>query len=152
MLIQKSAYQDSDSDSDSDVSHFLSEASSVSSYQLKKKGKKGRQSHEECSGEKTIFFTPAIRIIFQGVQKLQDVWTSQKVKRTNCTPKLLKLSWLQELEERQQRSNETAYTKRCKITNNQTEYTLSEKEVILETKGKYHHLLKKATRRNRRLK
>ena len=39
MSIQKSAYQDSDSDSDSDVSHALSEASSVSSYQLRKKDK-----------------------------------------------------------------------------------------------------------------
>ena len=39
MSIQKSAYEDSDSDSDSDVSHALSEASSVSSYQLRKKDK-----------------------------------------------------------------------------------------------------------------
>ena len=42
MSIQKSAYEDSDSDSDSDVSGVLSEASSVSSYQLKKKTKVGR--------------------------------------------------------------------------------------------------------------
>ena len=37
ITIQKSAYQDSDSDSDSDISRVSSEASSVSSYELRKK-------------------------------------------------------------------------------------------------------------------
>ena len=36
MSIQKSAYEDSDSDTDLDVSRVLSEASSVSNYQLRK--------------------------------------------------------------------------------------------------------------------
>ena len=63
MSIQKSAYQDSDSDTDSDVSRALSEASTVSSYQLKKKG----QRYQECSGEKRCFSHTAIGGLFQDV-------------------------------------------------------------------------------------
>ena len=41
MSIQKSAYEDSDSDTDSGVSGVLSQASSMGSYQLRKKEEKG---------------------------------------------------------------------------------------------------------------
>ena len=71
MSIQKSAYQDSDSDSDSDVSRALSEASSVSSYQMKKKQDKGTKNVVERN---RCFSHTAIGRVFQDVQKLQDVW------------------------------------------------------------------------------
>ena len=73
--------EDSDSDTDSDISRALWEASSVSSYQLRKKDK----GNQECSGEKRCFWHTVIGRVFEDVQKLQEVWKiwqSQKIRKT----------------------------------------------------------------------
>ena len=81
MLIQKSAYEDSDSDSDSDVSSVLSEASSVSSYQLKKKDKSTKNVVER----KDVFDTQQLEESFKFSKNYKKYGTSDRVKKLRNT-------------------------------------------------------------------
>ena len=81
MSIQKSAYQDSDSDSDSDVSHALSEASSVSSYQLRKKDK-GRKNVVD---RKDVFHTQQLEESFKMSQNYKKYGTSDRIQKLRKT-------------------------------------------------------------------
>ena len=80
--IQKSAYQDSDSDSDSDVSCALSEASSVSSYQMKKKQDKGMKNVVERND---VFHTQQLEESFKMSKNYKTYGTSDRVKKRNLT-------------------------------------------------------------------
>ena len=80
--IQKSAYQDSDSDSDSDVSRVLSEASSVSSYQMKKKEDKGTKNVVERND---VFDTQKLEKSFKMSKNYKTYGTSDRVKKRNWT-------------------------------------------------------------------
>ena len=82
MSIQKSVYQDSDSDSESDVSRVLSEASSVSSYQLKKKEDKGTKNVVE---RKDFFHTQQLEESFKMSKNYKTYGTSDRVKKRNWT-------------------------------------------------------------------
>ena len=62
---------------------------------------------------------------------------------------LIQLSRLQEIRRKEQKSNQAA-DRKWQIT--RQNLVLSGKEVLLKTKGKGHHLLKKPTRRNKRFK
>ena len=81
MSIQKSAYQDSDSDSDSDVSRVLSEASSVSSYQLKKKDKGTKKVVER----KDVFHTQQLEESFKMSNNYKTYGISDRVKKIRKT-------------------------------------------------------------------
>ena len=81
MLIQKSAYQDSDSDSDSDVSRVLSESSSISSYQLKKKDKGTKNVVER----KNVFHTQQLEESFKMSKNYKKYGTSDRVKKIRKT-------------------------------------------------------------------
>ena len=81
MSIQKSAYQDSDSDSDSDVSHALSEASSMSSYQLRKKDK-GRKNVVD---RKDVFHTQQLEESFKMSQNYKKYGTSDRIQKLRKT-------------------------------------------------------------------
>ena len=81
MSIQKSAYQDSDSDSDSDVSRVLSEASSVSSYQLKKKDK----GTKNVVDRKDVFHTQQLEESFKMSKNYKKYGTSDRVKEIRKT-------------------------------------------------------------------
>ena len=82
MSIQKSAYQDSDSDSDSDVSCVLSEASSVSSYQMKKKEDKGTKNVVERNN---VFDTQKLEESFKMSKNYKTYGTLDRVKKRNWT-------------------------------------------------------------------
>ena len=77
MSIQKSAYEDSDSDTDSDVSRVLSEASSVSSYQLKKKDK-GTKNVVEIKDD---FDTQQLEESFKMSKNYKKYGTSDRVQK-----------------------------------------------------------------------
>ena len=81
MSIQKSAYQDSDSDSESDVSRVLSEASSVSSYQLKRKDK----GTKNVVDRKDVFQTQKLEESFKMSKNYKKYGTSDKVKKISKT-------------------------------------------------------------------
>ena len=81
MSIQKSAYQDSDSDSDSDISRVLSEASSLSSYQLKKKDKGTKNVVER----KNVFDTQKLEESFKMSKNYKKYGTSDRVKKIRKT-------------------------------------------------------------------
>ena len=81
MLIQKSAYQDSDSDSDSDVSRVLSEASSISSYQLKRQDKGTKNIVER----KDVFHTQKLEESFKMSKNYKKYGTSDRVKKISKT-------------------------------------------------------------------
>ena len=81
MSIQKSAYQDSDSDSDSDVSRVSSEASSVSSYQVKKKDKGTKKVVER----KDVFHTQQLEESFKMSKNYKKYGTSDTVKKIRKT-------------------------------------------------------------------
>ena len=81
MSIQKSAYQDSDGDSDSDVSRVLSEASSMSSYQLRKKDKVTKNVVER----KDIFDTQKLEESFKMSKNYKKYGTSDRVKKIRKT-------------------------------------------------------------------
>ena len=81
MSIQKSAYQDSDSDSDSDVSCVLSEASSISSYQLRKKDKGTKNVVER----KNVFDTQKLEESFKMSKNYKKYGTSDRVKKIRKT-------------------------------------------------------------------
>ena len=81
MSIQKSAYQDSNSDNDSDISRALSEASSVSSYQLKKKDKGTKNVVER----KDVFHTQQLEESFKISKNYKTYGTSDRVKKRNWT-------------------------------------------------------------------
>ena len=82
MLIQKSAYEDSDSDTDSDVSCVLSEASSMRSYQLRKKEDKGTKNVVERND---VFDTQQLEESFKISKNYKIYGTSDRVKKTNWT-------------------------------------------------------------------
>ena len=82
MSIQKSAYQDSDSDSDSDVSRALSEASSVSTYRMKKKQDKGTKNVVERNN---VFHTQQLEESFNMSKNYKTYGTSDRVKKRNWT-------------------------------------------------------------------
>ena len=82
MSIQKSAYQDSDSDSDSDVSRALSEASSVSTYRMKKKQDKGTKNVVERNN---VFHTQQLEESFKMSKNYKTYGTSDRVKKRNST-------------------------------------------------------------------
>ena len=81
MSIQKSAYEDSDSDSYSDVSHVLSEASSVRSYQLRKKDKGTKNVVER----KDVFDTQQLEDSFKMSKNYKKYGTSDRVKNVRKT-------------------------------------------------------------------
>ena len=81
MSIQKSAYQDSDSDSDSDVSRVLSEASSVSTYQLRKKDKGTKNVVER----KDAFDTQQLEESFKMFKNYKKYGTSDRVQKLRKT-------------------------------------------------------------------
>ena len=81
MSIQKSAYQDSDSYSDSDVSRVSSEASSVTSYQLKKKDKGTKNVVER----KDVFHTQKLEDSFKMSKNYKKYGTSDRVKKIRKT-------------------------------------------------------------------
>ena len=81
MSVQKSAYEDSDSDSDSDVSHVLSEASSVHSYQLTKKDKGTKNVLER----KDVFDTQKLEESFKISKNYKQYGTSDRVKNVRKT-------------------------------------------------------------------
>ena len=81
MSIQKSAYEDSDSDSHSDVSHALSEASSVSSYQLRKKDKGTKNVVER----KDVFDTQQLEEYLKISKNYKKYGTSDRVKNVSKT-------------------------------------------------------------------
>ena len=85
MSIQKSAYQDSDSDTDSDVSCAFSEASSVSSYQLKKKDKGIKNVVERRVERKDVFHTQQLEESFKMSKNYKTYGTSDRVKKRNWT-------------------------------------------------------------------
>ena len=116
-----------------------------------------------------VFDTQQLEKSFKISNNYKKYGTSDRVNKTNCTPKPLRtkdiisevkmmngfiqLGVLQEIPTKATENPIKQQTERCvQITNNQRECTFEQKEFILETKGKYHHLLKKATRRNRKLK
>ena len=168
MSIQKSAYQDSDSDSDSDVSRALSEASSVSSYQMEKKQDKGTKNVVERNN---VFHTQQLEESFKMSKNYKTYGTSDRVQKRIWT----QLSNTVENKRYNLRSenNETLdsiepvtgnskkrnrnpikqQTERSvKITNNQREFSFEQKRSSPQNKGKGHHFLKKPPRRNRRFK
>ena len=75
MSIQKSAYEDSDSDTDSDISCALSEASSVSSYQLRKKEEKATKNVVEKNNG---FDTQQLEESFKMCKNYKKYGTSEK--------------------------------------------------------------------------
>ena len=81
MSIQKSAYEDSESDSYSDVSHVLSEASSVRSYQLRKKDKGTKNVVER----KDVFDTQQLEDSFKMSKNYKKYGTSDRVKNVRKT-------------------------------------------------------------------
>ena len=81
MSIQKSAYEDSDSDSDSDISRVLSEASSVSSYQLRKKDKGTKNVVERND----VFDTQQLEESFKMSKNYKTYGTSHRVKKLRKT-------------------------------------------------------------------
>ena len=80
MSIQKSAYEDSDTDTDSDVSCPLSEASSMSSYQLRKKEEKDTKNVVETNN---VFDTQRLEESFKMSKNYKKYGTSEK--KTNRT-------------------------------------------------------------------
>ena len=166
MSIQKSAYQDSDSDSDSDVSRVLSEASSVSSYQMKKKEDKGTKNVVK---RKDVFDTQTLEESFKMSKNYKTYGTSDRVKKRNWTQVTNTvenkrynlrsendetLDSIEPVTENSKKGNRNPIkqqTDRCvKMTKNQRDYSFEQKRSFAKSKGKGHHLLKKPTRRNRR--
>ena len=81
MSIHKSAYEDSDSDSDSDVSSVLSEASSMRSYQLRKKDK----GTKNVVGRIDVFDTQQLEESFKMSKNYKKYGTSDRVKNFSKT-------------------------------------------------------------------
>ena len=85
--------------------------------------KKGH-SHEEYSEEKLCFLNPAIRRVFQDVQKVQEVWNmwQSQQKKLDTTDQnhweqkisAQKWKWWNKFQETQQKSNQIADRKMCK--------------------------------------
>ena len=135
MSIQKSAYQDSDSDRDSDVSRVLSEASSVSSYQLRKKHK----AMNNIVRRNDVFHTHQLEESFQISKKYKECATSDRVTQTNWTQltktienkRKLLLHSMEPVTGNSKKSNINPIkqqTQRCvKITNNQREFSFQQK-------------------------
>ena len=149
MSIQKSAYEDSDSDSDSDVSHVLSEASSVSSYQLRKKDKGTKNVVER----KDIFHTQQLEESFKISKNYKKYGTSEK--KTNWTQHSKTVEnkryhlrsdndeTLDSIEpvtgnsKKGKRNPIKPQTERCaKVTNNQREYSFQRKRSSPKNKRK----------------
>ena len=81
MSIQKSAYDNSHSDSDSDVSRVLSEASSVRSYQLRKKDK----GTKNVMQRKDVFDTQQLEESFKMSKNYKKYGPSDRVKNVRKT-------------------------------------------------------------------
>ena len=168
MLIQKSAYQDSDSDSDSDISHVLSEASSVSSYQMKKKEDKGTKNVVERND---VFDTQKLEESFKMSKNYKTYGTSDRVKKRNWTQvtntvhnKRYNLrsendETLDSIEpatgnsKKHNRNPIKQQTERSvKITNNQREYSFERKRSSPQNKRKRPSFPKETTKKKQKIK
>ena len=146
MSIQKSAYEDSDSDSDSDVSGVLSEASSVSSYQLKKKDK----SRKNVVERKDVFDTQQLEESFKFSKNYKKYGTSDRVKKLRNTVENKRYHLRSENDEtldsiepvtgnlkKGNRNPIKQQTERCvKMTKNQREYSFERKRSSPKTQRK----------------
>ena len=168
MSIQKSAYQDSDSDSDSDVSRALSEASSVSSYQMKKKQDKGTKNVVE---RKDVFHTQQLEESFKMSKNYKTYGTSDRVKKRNWTQlsntvenKRYNLrsendETLDSIEpvtgnsKKRNRNPIKQQTERSvKITNNQREYSFEQKRSSPQNKRKRPSFPEETTKKKQKIK
>ena len=86
ITIQNSKYEDSDSDSDSDVSHVWPEASSMSSYQLRKKDKGTKNVVER----KDVFDIQQLEESFNMSKNYKKYGTQQKSKMKSYSNKQLR--------------------------------------------------------------
>ena len=77
ITIRKSAYKDSNIDSDSDILRVLSEASSVSSYQLRKKG----TTMKNIERRNDVFDSQKLEDYFKISKNYKKYGTSDRVKR-----------------------------------------------------------------------
>ena len=168
MSIQKSAYQDSDSDSDSDVSRVLSEASSVSSYQMKKKEDKGTNNVVK---RKDVFDTQKLEESFKMSKNYKTYGTSDRVKKRNWTQvtntvenKRYNLrsendETLDSIEpvtgnsKKRNRNPIRQQTERSvKITNNQREYSFERKRSSPQNKRKRPSFPEETTKKKQKIK
>ena len=168
MSIQKSAYQDSDSDSDSDVSRVLSEASSVSSYQMKKKEDKGTKNVVK---RKDVFDTQKLEESFKMSKNYKTYGTSDRVKKRNWTQvtntvenKRYNLrsendETLDSIEpvtgnsKKRNRNPIKQQTERSvKITNNQREYSFERKRSSPQNKRKRPSFPEETTKKKQKIK
>ena len=137
MSIQKSAYEDSDSDTDSEVSHALSEASSVSTYQLRKKDKGMKNVVER----KDAFDTQQLEESFKMFKNYKKYGTSDRVQKLRKTVENKKyhlrsdndetLDSIEPVTAKLKKGNRNPInqqTERCvKMTKNQREYSFERK-------------------------
>ena len=137
MLIQKSVYEDSDSDTDSEVSHALSEASSVSTYQLRKKDKGTKNVVER----KDAFDTQHLEESFKMFKNYKKYGTSDRVQKLRNTVENKKyhlrsdndetLDSIEPVTAKLKKGNRNPInqqTERCvKMTKNQREYSFERK-------------------------
>ena len=127
--------EDSDSDSVSDVSRVLSEASSISSYQLRKKDK----AMKNIVRRNDVFHTQQLEEFLQISKKYKECTTSDRVTQTNWTQltktvenkRKLLLHSMEPVTGNSKKSNINPIkqqTERCvKITNNQREFSSQQK-------------------------
>ena len=141
MSIQKSAYEDSDTDTDPDVSRALSEASSMSSYQLRKKEEKGMKNVVETNN---VFDTQQLEESFKMSKNYKKYGTSEKTNWTRLHKTVENkryhlrsdndetLDSIEPVTGNSKKGNRNPIkqqqTERCvKITNNQREYSFERK-------------------------
>ena len=168
MSIQKSAYQDSDSDSDSDVSRVLSEASSVSSYQMKKKEDKGTKNVVK---RKDVFDTQKLEESFKMSKNYKTYGTSDRVKKRNWkqvtnTVENKRYNLRSENDEtldsiepvtgNSKKSNRNPIKQQTersvKITNNQREYSFERKRSSPQNKRKRPSFPEETTKKKQKIK
>ena len=126
-------------------------------------------SHEEYSEHNWCFWHPVIRKLSQDFQQLQEVWNIWQSQENKLHTKTVENKryhlrsdndeWLYSIgcvTGNSKKGNINPIKQQTeryvKITNNEIECSFERKDFILETKGKGDDLLKKATRRNRKLK
>ena len=146
MLIQKSAYEDSDSDTDSELSHALSEASSVSTYQLRKKDKGTKNVVER----KDAFDTQQLEESFKMFKNYKKYGTSDRVQKLRKTVENKKyhlrsdndetLDSIEPVTAKLKKGNRNPInqqTERCvKMNKNQREYSFERKTSSLKRQRK----------------
>ena len=148
MLIQKSAYKDSDTETDLDVSGVLSQASSVRSYQLRKNEEKGRKNVVE---RKDVFETQELQESFKISKNYKQYGTSDRVKNVRKTVENKRyhlrsdndetLDSIEPVTGKSKKGNRNPIkqqqTERCvQMTNNQREYSFEPKRSSPKNKRK----------------